>query len=284
MPPVRERVGLAQPRIGREHRELACGHGLFDLRRPAHQAARVRKTAQQVRVLVHGEDGHPVGGAGAGIVTGTRLSHRVREGSAAGHDDQPVSLRDLFEHAESLLHAVIRQQAPAQLHDRVHRHRASSGPSHEGPGQERGHGHRGRAAGGRRTEAWIQEGEGGQGQPDLFRGRSSQEHALARENGDPRRGRSEPPHHLPYARRDLMHLRLDDALRDRRDLVGGQHLRVRADHAREPGARLVRGAAAAVGRLAGVVALVDLAQPEVGVRGYREVLRGHAAPPSAKGQ
>jgi hypothetical protein len=71
-----------------------------------------------MRVLVHGEERHPVGRIGTRRVPHGRVAHGIREGTAPGDDGEPSRPRRQGQRAHQPGY-VAGEQASSQLHDGV---------------------------------------------------------------------------------------------------------------------------------------------------------------------
>jgi hypothetical protein len=121
-PVVGKGVGLAQPAIRREHRDLTNGRverraNLVPLR-DEHAAGKPR--GKKMRVLVHRQQGHPVRRISRNPDPAIDLAHRVGEWSAARNDQQapfPAGRADRRKGGIEVL--GVRENAAADLHDNV---------------------------------------------------------------------------------------------------------------------------------------------------------------------
>jgi hypothetical protein len=117
---VRERVGLVQPARGRKHRHVSGADRRRHLARPRdeHRADQARR--DEVRVLVHGQNRHPVGRIIREPKPAIHFADRISERPAARNNEQatvPGSSADRRERGIEVF--AVRQHAATKLHDHL---------------------------------------------------------------------------------------------------------------------------------------------------------------------
>jgi hypothetical protein len=95
---MRKRIGFAHPSIRGEHGNAAFVERSANVVRSRHQLAGWQPRRDEMRVLVHCQDRHPVGGLVREAEQVIHLAHRVGERTASGNHgqrDTPAGLEDL---------------------------------------------------------------------------------------------------------------------------------------------------------------------------------------------
>ena len=119
-PRMRERVDFLQPPRRCKHREVALTECDGDLLRPGDKRRTRQPRHDQVSELVHGENRHPVRGIIGELQLLVYLADRLRERSAAWHDEEPTGPRARTDRGKRGLELPgVRQQTAAELDDRV---------------------------------------------------------------------------------------------------------------------------------------------------------------------
>ena len=120
-PRVGQRVGFAQPSIGREHRDTdRASSATADLARFRDDHAARQPCRDEMRVLVHGQHRHPVRRIIGEMEIAIHLAHGIGERSSSRHDQQPPRPRGRADRCERGVEELgVRQQRAAQLDDRV---------------------------------------------------------------------------------------------------------------------------------------------------------------------